>query len=705
MKTKSMKVLALLLCIVMALSLLAGCGDNNANTNDDQNNDNPSSNQGSTDNQGTAEDEHPKNSDGSYKLVYNLDTTSGDNSQLETKYTSDTARVADRTELTYLFSDEIVNWNYLVTSSTTPAMYIDTLVEYDSYGICQPCLAESWERSDDGLVWTFHIREGMEWLTYDLKPYAPITAHDWVTSAEYILDPANGSLLADMMYILVGAEEYYTAMINEQPADFSTVGVKALDDYTLEYTLTSPAPYFLSSLTYNNFFPANKEWIEEMGDQFLTDNETRLYCGEFVMTEYDPSSVIVAVLNPVYWDIDNMHITKITQIFNAEAGSVEPEMFLRGEVDSCEVPSDQLDEWLNDPAKFDLIRPCRPSYWTYLYYFNFWPNFDEKYEPDNWKLAVNNVNFRKSIMHAFDKVSMIQIADPYNAEAHVQNTMICRDFLSADGKDYTEMGGLGEFAASDTYNVELANEYKAKAIEELTAAGAHFPVIVYVPYDTEWTADTRRVQLLEQFLERNLGTDYIDVVLEGYPDDNYTENVLRSGNYCLNYNSWYPDYQDPLTNTDPFTSFGSNRRNWIFMADGMSKVSDTYVEGSIEAKDGKYYYDIVYDQMIDAAAAEVVDIAKRYEMFAEAENWLVNEQCMVIPYMRGGTGYMGSTLMPFESQYAAFGASDGRYKYQYIYTDGLNTDEYYAGLEIWEAERAEALAALEAAGKIQGVDY
>lgn len=669
------KFVAMLMSIVMVAALFAGCTTDNEATNDDP--------------QPTAQ----------------VDTQGGDNSQIETEYTGDDRKVSDSTELTYLFSGEVTDWNYLTTTSNTPAMYIDSLVEYDYLGLCQPCLAESWTRSEDGLVWTFKIRQGVKWMTYDKKEYAELTANDFVTSCEYILNPDNASMMADMMYCLKGAEAYHTAAVNGEECDFSTVGIKALDDYTLEYTLESPIPYFLSTLTYKNFFPANKQWIEECGENFSTDNETMLYCGEYIMTTYEPSSIIVSELNPTYWDMEDMHITKITEIYNSEADTVEPEMYLRGEISGCEVPTEQLEDWLNDPEKYEKIRPCRPSYWTYFYYFNFYPNFDEKYEPDNWKLAVNNVNFRKSIMHAFDKVSLIQIVEPYNAEMHVQNTMTCRDFLNSAGKDYLDLDPIAEFASSDTYNVELANEYKEKAIEELTAVGATFPITVYLPYVTSSTTQTQRVQLIEQFLERNLGTDYVDVQVEGYAEDGFVESVLRVGNYGLLFNNWYPDYSDPLTMTSMFTVSGADRRNWIFMADGLSEVSDTYVEGSYQAKDGKYYYNIAYDNMINAADAECVDLEKRYKLFAEAENWLVNEQCLVIPFMRGGTGYMGSTLMPFESQYAPFGASDGRYKYQYIYTDGINTEEYYEAYAKWEEERSAKMAELAAEGKVQGVDY
>lgn len=613
-------------------------------------------------------------------------------------------QVSENTELVQLFSDEVTDWNYLTTTSNTPALYIDSLVEYDYLGLCQPCLAESWERSDDGLVWTFKIREGVKWMTYDQKEYAEVTAEDWITSCSYILDPENASRLADMMFIIDGAQEYYNKRVAGEDADFSEVGVKALDEYTLQYTLANPVPYFLSSLTYKNFFPANAQFIEECGDSFSTDHETMLYCGEYIMTNYVPQQVIESVLNPTYWDMENMHITKITKIYNAEADTVAPEMFLRGEVNYADIPTEQLDEWLNDPEKYDQIRPCRPSFYTYYYMFNFYPNFDEKYEPDNWRIAVNNINFRKSILAAFDKEAVVEVDDPYNAAAHIQNTVTPADFVSASGKDYTQLDAIAEFSQSTTFNEEAALEYKEKAVEELTAAGAKFPIIIYMPYDTGSTYDPYRAQVIEQMLERTLGTDYIDVIPEGYASTDYSNSTMRAGNYCMMRATWMADYMDPLSYTDPFRIV-LNRTNFIYMADGLSKVSDTYVEGSYEGKDGRYYYDIIYDNMVAEAESEYVDLEKRYNQLAKCENWLVNEQCLVIPYMRGGTGYIASSVDPFESQYAAFGASDGRYKYQYVYDKGVNTEEYYEGYEAWQKEREEKLTQLTQEGKKFGIDY
>lgn len=606
--------------------------------------------------------------------------------------------------LHYLFSEEETDWNYLVATSNTPAEYIDSLVEYDYLGICQPCLAESWERSEDGLVWTFHIRKGVKWMTYDLKEYAETTAQDWVTSAEYILNAKNASRLADMLFALKGAEEYYDATSQGQTPDFSTVGVKAIDDYTLQYTLNKPISYFLSSLTYKCYFPACEKFIKECGDQFSTDNKTMLYNGEFVMTEFEPQGRIISDLNPTYWDIGDMYIDRLEEIYNAEAETVAPEMFLRGEINYADIPTEQLDEWLNDKEKANLIRPCRPSFYSYYYMFNFYPQFDEKYDRENWKLAVNNVNFRKSIYYAFDKEAAIKTQDPYNAKAHILNTITPSDFIAVNGKDYTELPALEGLTKATTYNKDKALEYKKAAVAELTAAGAKFPIKILMPYDAGITMQANRAQIVKQQWERDLGTDYIEVIIEPYADTDFSNNTMRAGNYCIMPSTWMADYADPLSYTDPFTIV-QNRTNFIYMADGLSTVTDTFVEGSKEGKDGKFYSNIKYDNMVDKASSEYIDLNVRYNAQAECEKWLVDEMCMVMPYMRGGTGYVASSLMPFESQYAAFGASDGRYKYQHIYPEGINTEAFYAAYEKWKQERAAKLSELSKAGKVSGVDY
>lgn len=641
------------------------------------------------------------------------------NSQSQSTQSGLSEEGGEKRVLNYLYTDAVEDWNYLTTTNNTPAQYIDSLVEYDNYGICQPCLAESWERSEDGLTWTFHIRKGVKWMTYKMEEYgADVTANDFVTSAKYILDANHASRLADMLFIIKGAEEYYDASSNGKNPDFSTVGVKALDDYTLQYTLTKPVPYFLSSVTYKDYFPANEKFIEECGDMFSTDNQTMLYCGEFIMTDYEPQGKIAAKENPTYWDSEDMYIDEINQTYNAEASNVAPEMFLRGEVNYADIPTEQLDNWLNDPEKAGMIRPNRPSFYSYYYLFNFYPNFEETdvtapngntyhLSRENWRKAVNNINFRKSIYKAFDKIQVIKVQDPYNAEEHIMNTITPSDFSSVDGVDYTQLDALKRIAEGTSYNKDEALKYRDKAIEELKVEGVTFPIIIYMPYDSASTVDAQQVQVIADQWESDLNTpdfDYIKVVYEPYPDNDFSNSTIRAGNYSIMCSLWMADYADPMAYTDPFTIV-QNRTSFIYMSEGMSKVSDTPVEDSRQGKDGRYYYDITYDNMVKKAAEECVDLSKRYNDFAEAEKWLIDDQCLVMPFMRGGTGYVASSLSPFESQYAAFGASDGRYKYQHIYEKGISTEEFYKQYEEWKKERAEKIAELANSGKQAGVDY
>ena len=597
-----------------------------------------------------------------------------------------------------VYSSEISEWNYLVPSSgSTWANYIDTLVEYDNYGLCQPCLAESWTKSEDGCTWTFKIREGVEWQKYDGSLYGEtLKAEDFVTTIKYILDPSNAARNADLLFVFVGAEDYYDAMANGEEADFETVGVKALDDYTLEFTLINPISYFLSMLTYNWGYPTCAKYLEEMGEDFGLDNKSILYNGAFLCKEFESESYRIDYANDQYWDKENIYIDRIERTYNAEASTLAAELFLRGEVTYADIPTNQVDEWMADPEKAKLIRPSRGSSHSYFFLFNFWPNFPEEYDPDTWTIAVNNINFRKSFYYALDREAALTVYDSYNAENFILRTITPDNFVAAGGKDYTQLGDLAAITNTDQHQEDKALEYKAKAMEELKAEGVTFPIKVYMPYNTGSTNQTNLAQVVEQQLERTLGTDYIDITIEGYPDTDFLNVTRRAGNYSFMMSYWGPDYADPLTYTDPFAI--GQKYNYIYMADGMAtQVAEG--EGGKLGFDGGYWTNAVYDEMVNAAAEEVVDIEKRYTELANAEAWLI-DQAFVIPFGRlGATGYVASNLSPFESQYAPFGVSGSRYKYQHYYAEPMDSETYFAELEKWEAERAKRIAEAQAEGR------
>lgn len=609
------------------------------------------------------------------------------------------------------YSDEISDWNPMHPSSgTTWANWIDTLVEYDNYGLCQPCLAESWTRSEDGLTWTFKIREGVKWQLYDGTEYgADVVAEDWVTTAKWILNPVNTARTADLLFDVVGAEEYYYA---EEAAagtgDWDAVGIKAISTYELAFTLEAPCPYFLSRLTYNWGYPTNAAYLEEQGASFGTNNDTILYCGAFLCDEYEPNSYIISHRNPLYWDIENIHIERIEKYFNAEEETLAPEALLRGEVTYADIPNSQIDEWLSDPEKAARIRPARPSSYSHFYLINFKPAYAEgeregyTLDCEQWLKAANNVAFRKSLYYGLDRLKAIGTYEPESPETYLLATITPTNFCAADGVDYTQLEPLLPYTSVSQFQAEEALKYRDQAIAELTAAGVTFPIVAYMPYNTDDSKHTDLAVVVSQQLEALLGTDYIKFVLEGYPDTDFLAVTRRAGNYSFMMSYWGPDYADPQTWTDPFAL--GQAYNYIWHADGFA------TQTTAEAGDGRmgrsgydetYWKDSIYDNKVAAAGEEAIDMAARYNAFAEVEAWLI-EQAVVIPLGAiHSTGYVASNLSPFESQFAAFGVSEDRYKYQWVYETSMGTEEYLAGLEVWEAERAARMTAAQEAG----IDY
>ena len=571
--------------------------------------------------------------------------------------------------------------------------------------MCQPCLAESWTKSEDGLTWTFKIREGVKWQRYDGSEYGEnVKAEDWVTSAKWILDPANTARTADLLFDMVGAKDYYMALESGTEANWDNVGIKAISEYELQFTLTAPCPWFLSRLTYNWGYPTCAKFLDEMGESFGTNNDTILYCGAFLCSQYEPNSYVISTRNPLYWDIDKIHVERIEEKYNAEADTLAPEALLRGEVTVADIPTDQLDGWMNDPTKKAFIRPNRPGSYSYFFLINFMPTYTERngLSHEQWLKAANNLNFRKSLYYGLDRIKGIGCYDPYTPEDYELRTITPYNFCAADGKDYPYLDALKAITETEQFQPETAIEYRDKARAELEAAGVTFPIMAYMPYNSESTQQTNLAVIVSQQLEELLGTDYIKFIIEGYPDTDYLSTTRRAGNYSFMMSYWGPDYADPETWTDPFNL--GQAYNYIWRADGMA------TETTKEDPDGRmgrsgydetYWKDFVYGQKVAEATAETVDNSKRYNALAEAEAWLI-DQAFVIPFgVLGGCGYMSSCMNPFESQYAPFGMSDSRYKYQWVYDKPFSTEEYLEMLPVWEAERAERIAYAEA----NGIDY
>ena len=576
-----------------------------------------------------------------------------------------------------LYSSDVSTLNYLTTGTQwdqqIAANVIDTLVEFDPHGNMIPGLAERWELSEDELTYTFHLRQGVKWYDYQGSEVADLTANDFVAAAKYVMTAANDSSTFYQMECIENASAYY----NGEITDFSLVGVKAVDDHTLTYTMASPTPYFLTALTYVCYMPAYAPQLEELGDQFGTSNDRMSFCGAYILSEYEPQQKMTLVKNAANWDADQVYIDRIEYTYNAEAANLRPTMALRGETDYASLSSDILDEWKASYPQMVTQSRTSPDY-SYFYCFNFDPQFDAAYEPDNWLIAVNNENFRHSIMSAFDRVYAMSALDPDAPGSTAQTSVTPRTFCSVDGVDFADLpawDGIKDYF----YNEEKAVEYKAKAIEELTAAGATFPVKMLISYRSDMSDWERESILVKQQIEGVLGTDYIQCELYAAPTSNFLSNIRRGGNYAFMRCNWGADYIDPQTWTDPFVpkidaetgKYAGNSYN------KMDKMLDSDFEQT-KAVLTSYYAGV------EAAKAVTSDMKARYEAFAEAESILV-KNALIIPYYISPAEYRATKLNIFEGQYASCGISILRFKGQKVYDDFLTPEQREASYQEWAA--------------------
>ena len=630
-----------------------------------------------------------------------------------------TAATGDSTTYTVLYARQPASLNYLICSAD-PDLYhgthcVDTLVEYDSRGKIREGLATSWEWDADTLTWTFHLRDE-NWVDYTGAVLGPVTAQDFVDALAYLLDPDYASGTASLVTPYVaGAEDYYNYCVWRNNAnngtvaedgtryaidaagtvtltaadgstttcpavDFSSVGVAAVDEHTLTYTLNYDFPGFLSLLNYAPFEPAYGPMLAELGDQFCTSAETACNCGAFYLAEYTPLESWVMKKNPENYDKDNVYIDTIRYIYNQEALISGPEMVRRGEIDQATISSDILDSWLADDTTKDMVSMERPETGkSYFYFFNFlpyahqFPNWnttgvDAQYQPDNWAKAVNSTNFRKAFLYAINPAVTLAVTAPEGYENYKLHTITPPSFCAnSKGVDYTECGALAN--VTDHFNEATAKQYRDAAVQELTAAGATFPIKVQYPYNPAVVDWDKQCQVFKQQVEGvlNDGFDFVEIIITQGPSDNFLNAVRRAGAYEFMSYYWGADYSDPETEVYPFYQEAGDRGTcYAFLRTG---VEDGIITG--ETAD----YVMTYMDMVEKAKAITADLDARYAAFADAEAYLI-ENALVIPLSLPVPPYIATRLNLWEGQYAPTGFSSNRLKGIHILDHYVSMDEY-----------------------------
>lgn len=455
---------------------------------------------------------------------------------------------------------------------------ISGLTELDADGVVQPELAESWDvvYNDDGTtVYTFHLADA-NWSNG-----TPVTAADFVFGWQRLANPDTAS---EYNFILstIALHNADAVIAGELPVE--DLGVKAIDDKTLEVTLDLPVNFFLGLMAFPSFFPLNQEFFEAQGDQYALSPANLLYCGPFVMTEWVSGNSYTFEKNETYFKADEVAIDGISFKYINDTQSAMLE-FESGNLDYVKLTGELVESYSTDPSFVQRLQ-------GYLWYLSV--NFNDE--------SIDSVNLRKAISYAIDRDS---IAANILKDGSVAAEGIIPKALATgpDGLDYR-----ASTEALVSTDVALAQQYWEAAKAEL---GVDTITIELLFEDTE--ASKAVAEFIQSEIETNL--EGVSITLKSQPKKSRLE-LMRSGDYQLGLTRWGPDYADPQTYLDLFLT-GNNA--------GYS--SEAYDATVLEATTG----------------ATARDAAARWAMLKEAERILIEDDAAVIPIYQNGGALMIST--------------------------------------------------------------
>ena len=532
----------------------------------------------------------------------------------------------------YVYVSDPSSLNYLAENRATTndivTNLVDGLMENDQYGNYVPSLAEDWSVSQDGLTYTYKLRKDAKWYTADGDEYAPVTAQDFVTGLKYAADKKSEALYL-VQESVAGLDDYITG----KTSDFSTVGVKALDDQTVQYTLARPEPYWNSKTTSTILFPVNADFLKSKGDDFgKVDPSSILYNGPFLMKSFVSKSVIEYKKNPNYWDAKNVFVddVKLTYFDGSDQDALARN-FVEGAYSYARLyPNSSSFEGIKEKNKDNIVYSLQDAT---SYFLNF--NLDRKSykftaktsdaEKKSTQEAVLNKNFRQAINFAYDRTAYgAQSQGEDGATKILRNLVVPPNFVSINGKDFGEVvaskmvnygkewQGINFADAQDPYyNAEKAKAKFAEAKKELQAKGVQFPIHLDMTVDQAAKKGVQEANSMKQSIEAALGAENVvidiqQLTTEDYDNTSYLAQTAAQKDYDLYNGGWGSDYQDPSTYLD------------IFNVKSGGVLQNLGIEPGESNDKAKAVGLDIYTQMLEEANKEQ-NLAKRYEKYAEIQ--------------------------------------------------------------------------------------
>ena len=609
------------------------------------------------------------------------------------------------TTYNYVYSSDPDTLNYLTsnraTTSDITTNLVDGLFENDQYGNLVPALAEDWSVSKDGLTYTYKLRKDAKWYDSEGNEYADVTAKDFVTSLKYVADKKS-----DALYLVQNSVKGLDDYVNGKTKDFSTVGVKAVDDHTLQYTLNQPESFWNSKLTTATMMPVNAKFLESAGKDFGSVKPNGiLYNGPYILKSFTSKSQIELDKNPDYYDKKNVHIdtVKLTY-FDGSDQDYLARNFSDGNLTSARLfPTSSTYSTIQKKFKDNIVYSQQDSTVYYAYFNVNRQNYghtkktsDE--QKNSTKTALQNKNFRQALNFALDRTSYSAQANGKEGASRTLRTLLVPPtFVQADGKDFgtlveeklaatgDEWKGVSFADAQDSlHNADKAKAELAKAKSELQSQGVQFPIHIDYVVDQSSSTLVQQADSMKSSIETALGKDNVVIDVQKLSTDDadnatYFAQSPDQKDFDMDITGWGPDFQDPSTYLDIFNPVDGSALAGM----GINPAADQALIEKLGLNE--------YKQLLDDANAEQLDTKTRYEKYAVAQAWLTDNAFALPVYSKGAVPSI-TKIKPFTKAFSLIGIKDGSsyYKYMELQSDTVTTADYDKAYKNWLKEKEES---------------
>ena len=605
-----------------------------------------------------------------------------------------------------LSSREVESWNMLYTQRANDfnvlTNCVDGLLSANNYGQPVAAIAESWEHNEDASVWTFHLRQDVDWCDVNGTVMGHITSKDFLVGAEWVLNQFKNEASNTSMptQLVANAQEYYdhTVELGDAAADLTYqdmvdfgVGIEAPDDYTLVFTCKNPCTYFDTVAGYACFMPASEELISSLGIEGFraATNAEMWYCGPYLVEEYIQGNSKSFIPNPNWYGSDDHARFERVVVTMLGDLSVGYQLYQNRELDEIDLTESNVTMIQNDPSSEYNSQLCekRPKKYSYQMHFNYQRRNEDGTPDDNWNKAIANTAFRQCFIKGLDLTRYFSRTNPINPLKCENDTYtmpgVC---YNSDNVEYSKLvcEKMGYGAYDGETMIRLRDnggditDLKQQAMDELSAIGVTFPVHAHYHIQSGNTTSQDSAAVLRQCFTDSFGDDFIVLDIGEYVSS-VQQEIVNAHLHGFVINGWGADFGDPINFLGQETLTDAN----AYYSHNYSFISNVYEEGPADWQADLISIYQKYEEMVHTASDIVDDINARYDAFAEAEAYFL-ENVLTCP-----ANYEVSWTLTHANDYSKINAMYGICNYKYVdwetSEDAYTTEQYEEFAAAYEA--------------------